>query len=659
MRAVGAALLLPLTFAVGCAAPEGAESPWWAQRQPDGPCWQVNLKDGLDTETADEVHGLYRCLNQDGGLDSLAGLDEAMDASSRQDRPLGGEVGLLVRGLAEAELDVFETADVLLALLEDEDRPVEPAMELLVELLYAQPYAVIAGGGVTLESESALEGGAVVPLLPVVSQVSTALLDDDGEMVALASDALASDMLDDGVCTVVGLASSEDDEVVELRERLLPDLGAALDATHDASNDRWDASSGDSLRDLLEATLLETRGDGKNAIAALSDDLTPILENEEVRDRLAALLDDLARQGALEELPLWAQHLAEVDVDGTRRCSASITTSCSDADSALTALVRLLATANTEVECSVIGLEVFNDNLAIELLITLAGWESDTIESLNQILGDVLGYEISGDLLGWVLTACSGIDDTEQLVSDLGSLERLNDPESGQLLTVLVDALGALYDEDAGLNELEALANLLTIAHDRDLLPPVEEVLHDLAGSALMSDLGRLVPLLLDPSPLEVDGCPEGSAPLDFPAIWALLKTALTEQDRGEAPLLTLQPVLNAALGQEGTWTAIDNLAGLMQEDEATLQQALPLVAEIVAADPDLSLVADLAPLLEDDEVREPLLRIAESRTLTDALGHTELSQEGPLPFAARLVTGGTVDSLLRTLDLLLDTLGA
>lgn len=582
---------LALLWATGCAE-EAAEPAWSDQLSPAGPCWEVNLGDGLDTEGADELHALYGCLNQDGAFAALAGVDAAMDASSREDRPLGAELGLLVEGMLDAELDVFGAAGVLLALLEDEDRPVEPALELVVELLYARPYPVIAGGGVTLASESALEQGVVAPLLPAVAEAAAALQDDGGDALALAEEALGSERLDEAVCTVVGLASSQEDDV------------------------------------------------------------------ETLRDRLADLLGDLDRQGELEEIPLWALHLASVDVNGEPLCDAETTRDCSSGDSALEALIRLLAEANTEVECSVLGLSIYEGNLAVDLLALLAGWESDTLEDANDLLGDVLGYSISGDLLDWVLGACDGMDDPAQLVDDLGSLDRLNDPEAGELLSVLVGALGALYDPDAGLDELEPLVEVITIVHDRELLPPTEEVLRDLASSALVSDLGLLVPLLLDPSPLAVDGCPTGASPLEFEDLWDLIGEALTKGERAEAPVATLQPVLNALLGQEGTWTALGNLAGLLGEDEATVREALPLVAEIVAADPDLELVAQLGPLLGDEALSGPLLRIAESRELMDAVGSTELSQEGPLPFGARLVTGGTVESLLRTLDLLLDTLG-
>jgi len=656
MRASPTALLALL--AAGCSTPDPQAS-WWEQREPSGPCWTVNLADGLDTESADELHDLYGCLNQDGAFDALAGMDAAMDAQSREGRPLGAEVGLLAQGLAGSDIDVFGLAGKLLPLVRDEDGPVGPMMDILVELMYGQPYTVVAGGGVQLASESALEDGVITPMLPAVREAAAALQDDDGAALDLLADALESEDLDDGVCTLVGLASSDDDDVADLREHLLPDLGAAIELSRDPSNDRWSEATGDSLRDLVDAGLLSTRGDGQNAVAALSDDLAPILQDDAVRDRLKDLLSDLDAQGEIEDLPLWALHLASVDVDGTPLCDADTTTGCSNEDSALTALIRLLAESNEQVECSVAGFEVYSGNLAVDLLIQISGIQSDTIESVNALLGDVLGWSITGDLLSWLLGACSGIDDTDQLVTDLNSLDRLNDPESGELLGVLVDALGALYDEDAGVDELQPLVDVLTVVDGRELIPPVEEVLRDLASSALMGDVAKLVPLILDPSPLAVDACPEGSAPLDFDAVWDMAGAGLLGEGRDEPPLQTLQSVLNATLGQEGTWTAMGNLAALMQEDEATLQDLWTLAPKLVEADPELSLVQDLGPVLRDPEVVGPALRLGESTDLIDAVGHTELSQEGPLPFGARLVTGGTVDSLLRTLNLALDALGA
>ena len=48
---------------------------------------------------------------------------------------------------------------------------------------------------------------------------------------------------------------------------------------------------------------------------------------------------------------------------------------------------------------------------------------------------------------------------------------------------------------------------------------------------------------------------------------------------------------------------------------------------------------------------------LAEHPEVIDALGRAELADEGPLPFYARLVIGGTLDAALDMLDWALDLL--
>lgn len=649
-------LVAGLALLMSCSS-SPPEVGWWEQRQPSGPCWEANLADGLSTESADEIHAIYRCLNKDGGYEALSGLDASMDASSRADRPLGAEIGQLALGLSGADLDLLSVAGVALDLLDAPDEPIEPLLEISVELLYGQPYGVIANGGVNLKSESALGDGVVVPLLPVVSGVSEAILDDGDAVPALLADALESETLDDAVCTMVGLASSGDPDVEALRARLLPDLGAAIADARSPENDRWSEASGDSLRDLLDGALLETRGDGKNAVAALAVELEPILEDDAVRDGLRDALQQALDEDQLDTLPAWAQHLVEVDAQGVRLCDASVTTSCSSEDSALVALLRLLAESNADVECSFIGISLYDGNFAIDLLKMLAALDPDTAASLTDLAGAVLGWSWTGDVLEWILGSCVGAD-TAAMVADLDALDRLNDPESGELLGVLVGLLGAVYDEGQGRDQLQPLVDTLTVAHDRGLLPPLEEVLRDLGNTPIADDVVALVPLLLDPGPLDVDACPDGSEPLELEQIWALVGDALLARDRDQAPLATLQPVFNATLTQDATYTALGNLGGLLAEQDASVGALWELIPELVAVNPDLSLVHDLGPLIRDEQIRGPALRLLESRPLTGAVGETSLTEEGPLPFAARLVTGGTLDAVLRTVDLVLGTLG-
>ena len=63
MRIFAVALLM-----TGCGA-DSSEADWSDQVSPAGPCWEVNILDGLDESSTEELHGLFDCLNQGGNLD--------------------------------------------------------------------------------------------------------------------------------------------------------------------------------------------------------------------------------------------------------------------------------------------------------------------------------------------------------------------------------------------------------------------------------------------------------------------------------------------------------------------------------------------------------------------------------------------------------------
>jgi hypothetical protein len=57
--------------------------------------------------------------------------------------------------------------------------------------------------------------------------------------------------------------------------------------------------------------------------------------------------------------------------------------------------------------------------------------------------------------------------------------------------------------------------------------------------------------------------------------------------------------------------------------------------------------------------VVDPLLRVVEAPEVGAALLVSERDLPGPLPFATRLVQDGTLDTVLRTVELLVDWLDA
>ena len=50
-----------LVGTIGCGEPK---TPWWTQVEASGPCTEVNLRDGLDTESGTELQNTLICLNQ-------------------------------------------------------------------------------------------------------------------------------------------------------------------------------------------------------------------------------------------------------------------------------------------------------------------------------------------------------------------------------------------------------------------------------------------------------------------------------------------------------------------------------------------------------------------------------------------------------------------
>ena len=122
----------------------------------------------------------------------------------------------------------------------------------------------------------------------------------------------------------------------------------------------------------------------------------------------------------------------------------------------------------------------------------------------------------------------------------------------------------------------------------------------------------------------------------------------------GRTALDDLGPVLQAALGEDASWTALQNLGLLLAQSEAETPALLGHLDQLLQASPDLEFAATLADLLDKTEQIIPLLELAESQDLRDSLFTTEATVPGPMPFVATLVVGGTLDVLLRTVDLVL-----
>lgn len=641
-------MLTAFLLLAGCT--DSAEpAPWTDQLSSAGPCWQVQLGDGLSEESTDELHSLFDCLNQNHNFDPLSGIVDAMDATSRGGVPLGVELATLVNALPELDIDVFRLAGFALDLLEEDPELVGATLHVLVEALYGEPYTDLSATEPSL-SASALDRGLIRPALPLVAQTASVLLDEGSGLTDELAGAIDSQTFDDGVCLLVGLNRSDDPALAKLSDDLLPDLGQAIALSRSPGNDVWTGASGDSLRDLVDATLLTESADGLNLLEALRPDLGTILADDALRDRLLSALEDAEAGGHLDPLPVQLLYLAQVDVNGGSLSPGE--------DSALLSLLRMLHTADQPLQCSVSVLgfslvDVNIDNLSVEILRTLSTQSPETIADALNLLGGALGWGLTQSIMDTVVDSgvCPLLSD--QLIDDLESMNRLSDPEAADLVVVMLELLDAFARDSPSQDRVDELVGLLSVAYARGAVPPVEEALRDLASSALVDDVTDLVPVLLAAEELPTDTCPTGAAPLTMEAAWGLLAEAL----EAGGTLDRLEPLALVLLNHNATWTVLGNLSTLLEEDQAELQGLADLMSRIIALDPELSLLKDNAALLADPALVQPALKLAESTEIASALGQAELTREGPLPFAARLIVGDTLESALRTVDLLLGML--
>jgi hypothetical protein len=633
---------------------------WHDQVQADSPCYEVDLFDGLSEESTEELHDLYECVDQ-GNLGPLGPLVDALDAPARGGDAAGVELARLINHLPDTGLDLAAILDATVILLEDQGAPVVSAAELLVELIYGQPYQQLAQAPPPTDA-SALEDGLVVPALPLVSELASQALDGDAGLGQLTAELLRAEPTLDAVATFLAVARSEDDLLSQVPEDLLTSLGEALEMVEDSSNDHSSASTGNSLRDLGVALCAEASGD-RTALELVLEPASALLDDPELEAALSEALGASARGGHLDPLPAQFALLASQDVHGGSLSAAE--------DSSLVAMLRLLHTADRQVTCSTIGIEwLHTENLSVWLLELIAEQEPDNVDFLLDVGGWTLSY---GELIEALASQCT--IDSAQFAADAPALERLVDPEAGDLLVTLLELLRALQPS-GGESRIPQLVAIISAVHEHELGEPIEELLKDLAGSRVVSLLLDLVPPLVDPWSDEAwcangtDTCLEetwagygpddfepGREPVDLEALSAIPGALMEPGDDGRSPLERLRPVLRLAVGHAVTWEVADNAGALLRSPGARSAGILADLPGWEQVDPEWKILSMGADLLEDGACTTPALRIAETEPVLDALAASSEQEEGPLPFLSRLVTDGTLAEVLATVKLILDLL--
>ena len=641
-------MLWPLLLS-GCGFGFSERSSWRDQLVADSPCYRVDILNGLDEEDTTEFEDLFGCVNHSGHVDPLVPVVASLSAEeTRAGAPAALDLAHLVNTLPDADVDPFALAGLALDALQAENRPFEALLDVGLELIYGVPAADLRGGSVSLRDGASLATGVLVPIGALIPEVSTVLLDSDLAGATWAADLLADPELHRWLATFGALIESEDAEVSALASSLLPGVGDAILATRSPGNDRWPAASGDSVRDLVRTFDLVDAG---NEVAP---PLVAMLSDLAVRTSVRGLIDARGADGTLALVPEQTKWLADVDIDGGSLQSGE--------DSGLYALLRLLHDTNQPMSCSldlwVTSLSVNFGNLAVVILELLASQSPDNVQGLSGLLGDAMGFPGFETVMGEV--AESGLCPvfSPQVAADLQAIDLLASDETYELLVVLMDLLDLLQSGQNEVNHIESLVDLASAFYAFGLVPPLEELVRDIGDAPLMADVMVLSSVLLRPEDYVGDQIAD---PVDMDDGLELLLALLDEDPAtGEPVFAGAEAVAKPIIASDGTWKALEAAGRLLVDDRSQLSRGLELVPPLMALDPEFESLIGLAPLLGDERVSAPLLRVLEAPAVTAGLFAVNPQgddQDVPLAFVSRLIVDGTLDDVLRIVDLVLGSL--
>ncbi len=578
-------------------------------------------------------------MNQRGELDDLASVDLALDSLSRNERPVGAELGRGINQAAEADIDLLGISGPMLELLEDQ--AILPSwLHIASELILGQSWVSMNENPDSVPSPST---GPIHSLLPVIEEVASIDLDGSIDLMGRLSEALQGDIVLDGFCSLIRLEQTQDTDLQALQASVLPHLGEALEKTQDPSNDHWNEASGNSFRDLMESLVLAQDGDPGSPLQQIEPHVESMLSSTALQYQLEDALLYAHEQDHLSPLLGQLKHLASIDATGG---------SLSDQeDSAWAAILRLVARGNTEVSCSIdlllIEIEVDLGNLSVEILRALAQRNPDDASSGIALLGSILGTTLTQASLDAIAISglCPVLD--TQMVEDLAAIDRLDDDDVGDLLIVMTRVLAALHDAGNNDDLIEDFVEILTILHEGNVTESSQELLRDIGDTEFATDLGAITGLLLDTSSLDAGECPSDSQPLSFQGFWNSLSVLLDDQDEG-AGLSGIQPIMEMMVQHEGSWTTFNRVTALLKDASATITTLPSLLGQTLQIETTAELLIPVSTFLSEPDITTPFLHVTETQSWTQAWQSTDGPTGGPLAYLSDLVLSGTLEALLR-----------
>ena len=622
---------------------------WRDQLIADSPCFEVNLLDGLDEQTTHEVRSLFDCVNYHGHLEPLVPLVLTQDANTRDGVNPGIELARTVNAMPEVDVDPFAIAGLLMNALQAEDRPIDEFLNIGLELIYGERAANVRSGVVPLQSADHLGSGVLVPLAPVLPRITGALLDDDLAAAAWFGELLAHPETKRWVRTFEAYVTSDDPAISKPLAGVIGHLGDALDAAQSQENDRWPLqSSGNSLRDLMEIYFLQE----DPILARISDEAAIIVSDEAFRASLQPALVSLHDDGHLGKLPAQLLWMASVDTNKQPIGQAEA--------SSLYRFIRLLSATNKPIDCEldfILFTPQFSfPNLAVAILNLLAEMDPDAVQGAAGIVSTLTDNLVADWMLHQAVDLEICPDLTHQVVDDLRAIDAITGDESYSLLVTIVELLDVMKNQ-SDTNQIPVVADLLNQLHDAGGTKPLEELVIDLGDQSLLVDIFDLVPALADPVGAGILS-ERLQDPVELQDAIGLMEWAFViDPDKGQTGLEEMRPLLVAMLDPDETWQALANAGELMADDQTQIHKLMDIIPPLLAIDPELEILDQLGPLLGQERIARPLMRMIEADGLASSLLAVEPEGDSewvPLAFVGRMIVNGTLDDLLSLVDLVL-----
>ncbi|MEQ1568975.1 MAG: hypothetical protein ABMA64_25275 [Myxococcota bacterium] len=629
----------------------GTSSSWWIDElSPDSACYRVDLFDGVRATA--EWHDLFACLNQGDALSPLAPLDAALDDQTRLGVPAGDELGSALAAARAQHLDPFTWVEIgAHAVAQDQ---LTPWIDLSLEWVYGVPAPDVRSGATALGDPEALSAGALVPLAGPLRETAAAFLDDELAAATFLGDLARDPRTDQWVYTIGSATSSTDPVVSGAVGPFALHAAQALAAARSPANDRWAGATGDSARDLVEFFVVRDNP----VVEQVAPAVTAMLSDPEVRAAVVPTIDSLAARGHLAPLGAEVAWLASVDVDGTPAAGGE--------PSALYRFVRLLATNNAPVDCSIdLGFTSIDwrfDNLAVATLRVVADLRPGQVEDLAAIVSDLTGGGLTLELLqlGVDTGVCPTL--TAQTLDDLTALAVLTEPETESVLTTFVAVLGVL--EQGQTDHLPEFADAATALFAAGGLEPAEEAIRDWGASAWTADVTALVPVAVRPEAYGLTAAGGAPATLED-LVDAVGWLFAPEPSTGRIGFDRVRPWVVPMFAHDGTWAAVGAFARVASDERSVSSKLPSLLPGLLELDPSLDTLHAAGTLLAEPAIAGPALRVAERDRFTGALLAASPSAYGgdatgevPLGFWGRLATSDLIGDLLRLVDQVLVTVG-